>query len=316
MRDVLETRNRRMFLFITGACNRSCKYCFMKGNSYTEHMNKNIRSNALEKARSNDYQKITLIGGEPLLHPEFLDCVHEVINLGLDCSISTSGTDDNNLLRELFDLSLDDITVSLDSCDETVNDSLRGTGAYKKAINTIKLAIDSGIHVRVTSTINGLNKDNILDTIKELSRMGIFQMDFHLLSYNGNAKKNRNLGLSPMEWVELRKEISSFDHSGMAISIPYIWLDSHDPLASEYCEHCEMVNFDRISVMPNGDCYLCTLAIGEEAPFCNIVDNFPSLSEIKADFDKYHICHCERQIGMKECEKYMYVCRFVKDKIV
>lgn len=316
MRDIYETKNRRIFLFITSRCKRSCKYCFMKNNNYNCDMPDVIRKTSLEYAKNNNYHNVTLIGGEPLLCNNILDYVDDVISSGLSCSISTAGTEDNTLLKELFAKNLDDITISLDSADEKINDSLRGKDAFKIAVNTIETALNSGINVRVTTTVNKLNKDYIQDLIYYLQGLGVFQIDFHMMSYNGGAKEHQNLGLAPKEWVQLRSDIQALSFSNIALSIPYIWVENNSELHNQYCKHCEMQNCDRLSIMPNGDCYTCTLAIGEELPCGNIMNEPPSSININGIFDSHYICRCENQIGTLTSDQYTYLCRFIKQKIV
>lgn len=316
MRNIQEIKNRRIFLFLTQRCTRNCSYCFMAKEEYSFDMPRKIRKAALEYAINNRYGAVTLIGGEPLLYPDLLECIDEVNSYGLRCSLSTAGTMDKAVLQTVLAKNLDDITVSLDSAEEQINDTMRGQEAFSTAVNTIKYALKLGADVRVTATIHQKNKNKLPELIMFLREIGVFQVDFHLMSNNGNAKALRDLGLSPAEYMLLRRELESLHLSGIGLSFPYIWVETDSEEYKNNSGYCDICERNRLSIMPNGDCFYCTLAIGEEKPHGNILRVPDEVSKQQCFFDKRGICHCEKQIETPTSTEYGYICRFIKEKVV
>ena len=314
MRNAYETGNRRLFLFITGQCPYSCDYCFMDYDGYRNHMTKDVFHAALSYAKYHQYPSVTLIGGEPLVHPNVLECIDAVNKMGFHCSISSAGIDNQDLLRDVWTRHLDDITISLDSADEAHNDRMRGIGAYRRAIHTIESALKAEINVRVTATVNNINKEDIPNLMSFLGNMGIFQLDIHLMSFNGKAKYRKDLEIIPQDWIYLREKLEDSRPSNLAIALPYLWVKRHSEVYAEYHSHCEMISRDRLSIMPNGDYFFCTLAIGEEMPYGNIM-NDSNYNDSSVIFSTDGICRCERQIGTTIDENYKYICRFIKRKV-
>ncbi len=235
---------------------------------------------------------------------------------GLLCSISSAGTDNLHLLHEVLARPIDDITISLDSADEKINDTLRGKGSFQRAVHSIEVIIKAGIPVRVTTTVNQLNKNGLSELLSFLQELGVFQADFHLMSLNGGAKAHNELEVSPNEWVSIRESLKSLPHSKLALSVPYIWVNTFSNAYTIFKQHCEMFNKDRFSIMPNGDIYTCTLAIGEEPPIGNILQGIKQDETFDSVFSGQNVCRCERQIGTTLSTNYKYLCRFIKEKLV
>ena len=65
-------------LSITNTCNKKCVYCFASdtlGEYGKTHMNITVFEKALEYLERSNLGQIRLLGGEPSLHPDFIDFV-------------------------------------------------------------------------------------------------------------------------------------------------------------------------------------------------------------------------------------------------
>ena len=78
-----------LLLFITGRCNLNCANCF----SVTSRSNQEMTiGQIMDIVKANPtFQKVDLMGGEPLLHPQLSRILRELKSLGKQVSIYTNG---------------------------------------------------------------------------------------------------------------------------------------------------------------------------------------------------------------------------------
>jgi MoaA/NifB/PqqE/SkfB family radical SAM enzyme len=104
-------------------------------------------------------------GGEPLLRGD----IGELINYAKSKDFKTSMVTNGSLVKKKLDeiRNIDILQVSLDG-PEHINDKLRGKGSYKRAVEGLKIARDSGIPVRVATV---LLDENMADGFSGLSHV-------------------------------------------------------------------------------------------------------------------------------------------------
>ena len=114
---------------VTGKCNMNCKHCFMASDnapmmgefSWEECLS------LLDECERCGIQTITLTGGEPMLHPHFMDIVRECARRRIDVGeVNTNGSFlTEEMLDEFKALGMDtEIKVSFDGIGH--HDWLRG----------------------------------------------------------------------------------------------------------------------------------------------------------------------------------------------
>ncbi len=83
------TYDKSLLLFITGKCNLNCKNCFSISTRNAKEMS---LDEIKEIIKTNDeYQKIDLMGGEPLLHPNVLEIIDYLKSINKSVSVYTNG---------------------------------------------------------------------------------------------------------------------------------------------------------------------------------------------------------------------------------
>ncbi len=142
-------------IHITDRCNLACTYCY--SNFYKRH-NPDI---SLENVRrivdafcDMGVMEVSLIGGEPFLHPAFPDIVSHIRGRHLFCSAVTNGS----FIATHLDTAkkLDMVCVSVDGPEE-INDITRGRGSYRKAMEGLRLCADNGINRSIRATLQKHN---------------------------------------------------------------------------------------------------------------------------------------------------------------
>ena len=106
----LSIRPNSVNLFITNLCNRRCPFCYLKDwitndEKKAHHMSlKNLRTLIRWLKRSKIYN-VQLAGGEPMLHPNLLDFVNELVKNNISIyGILTNGLGETELYKEVADI--------------------------------------------------------------------------------------------------------------------------------------------------------------------------------------------------------------------
>lgn len=109
-------------LELTTYCNLNCKFCFSKsGKPRKNEMGTKEIKRVIRQMKDAEVMSVFLTGGEPTLHPDFIEIVNYVFELGMDCFVLTNGTQLNAKLlsripnRIYFVMSFDGINSHLDS---------------------------------------------------------------------------------------------------------------------------------------------------------------------------------------------------------
>lgn len=177
---------------LTSECNYNCIFC------YTQKMSGEMQSLAfgkkiLHNLQNRGIEKINFVGGEPLCSPLIFDLCEIAKKTGFTTSIVTNGSLIDEKVISKFDGNLDWVGLSVDSSSEKTEKKLgRGTGNHiKNAINASELLHNSGIRLKVNTTVTKLNfEDDMTEIISLLSpeRWKIFQF-LHIIGQNDSAVK-------------------------------------------------------------------------------------------------------------------------------
>ena len=108
-----------------------------------------------------DLKAVTLLGGEPLLHPGIAEVCRDAKTMGLEVEICTNGH--FAFCRQIQALApyVDKLRISMEGLEAT-NDYIRQSGSFASAINTIKLADQLGVRLGVTMTVTSINLEEVV----------------------------------------------------------------------------------------------------------------------------------------------------------
>ena len=170
----------KMNLMVTGKCNLNCLHCFnAKDNAplNTELSYEDIL-NILDQARDIGVHAFTLTGGEPLVHPRFLDIVKAIYER--DMYIFELNTNGLLINQKMLD------TFKELNCYPLIKISFDGVGyhnwirqhpkAEDLTVKAIKLCIENGFRVKAQVQVNRKNVDVMMDTASLLNELGVYEM--------------------------------------------------------------------------------------------------------------------------------------------
>lgn len=89
-------KGKALNLILTTSCVRACPYCFARHAMATTAESGSIMSwenlvHAASFARSSGLRSLSLLGGEPSLHPDFVDMLAFLLDFGLELTVFTCG---------------------------------------------------------------------------------------------------------------------------------------------------------------------------------------------------------------------------------
>lgn len=170
----------RMNLMVTGKCNLNCLHCFNAKDNAPLNSEWDYQEllSLLDQAKDIGILSFTLTGGEPMVHPRFLDIVKEIYQR--DMSIFEINTNGFFLTQEILD------TFNSLRCHPLIKISYDGVGTHNwlrqnpsaeaKTIEAIKLCVKNGFPVKAQVQVHRKNVHTMMDTARLLSSLGVAKM--------------------------------------------------------------------------------------------------------------------------------------------
>lgn len=162
---------------ITGKCNYNCLHCFNAADNARLQSEFTLEEaeKLLDEAEKCGIIGFTVTGGEPMMHPYFMDIIRSIYKRNM--YVQELNTNGYFLTQEILD-ELKEIgcyplmKISFDGVGH--HDWLRNRkGAEKDALRAIKLCKDNGFAVMAQTNVHRLNLDSMLPTAKLLDSMGV-----------------------------------------------------------------------------------------------------------------------------------------------
>ena len=196
-----------LFFEITNRCNLHCRHCGSNCSTNGQSLTlENIE--AALKSVSHEKPMICVIGGEPLLHPEFFEIAGCVRSMGFSWGITTNATlIDEAAASKLRMAGMGTVSISLDGMEQS-HDSLRQQkGAWRRAIRGLKCLQNEGFEPQVTTVVHQGDFDELEPLYDLLCEMGITSWRPINVEPIGRACESDGLLLRPEQFAALIKYI-------------------------------------------------------------------------------------------------------------
>jgi radical SAM protein with 4Fe4S-binding SPASM domain len=176
--------NRKGPLFIlpwrcTQACTRSCLHCgFASNPPAPDALGTEETKRIIDEIYDFGASYLGVGGGEPLMRKDLRELISYAKKIGLKVSLLTSGYFLNSKIFENLVRNGVRISISVDGT-ESINDAIRGNGAYEKAVSAMKRASKAGLLdclvatlAKVDATRNNVNPKDMEHVIKLAEEYG------------------------------------------------------------------------------------------------------------------------------------------------
>ena len=155
------------FWEMTYSCNLRCGHCGLAaGTPRSDELDSAEALAILDNISESDTRYLLLLGGEPLIRKDFID-IAEYASRRFHVSVCTNGIlIDRVYAEKMKDAGVQMVLLSLDGATAKTHDSLRGDGAFEKAIQGLENALDAGLHVCIMYAVSKKNLHELPETLK------------------------------------------------------------------------------------------------------------------------------------------------------
>jgi MoaA/NifB/PqqE/SkfB family radical SAM enzyme len=248
---------------VTNKCGRRCIYCEVSAEYSTsgdleEYNFFNSKENVLkvinEFSGGSKPKVISVLGGEPLLHPNLPFIVKKLKEKNIKINITTKGTGRYDAIREVLSTGVDEISFSIDSTDrDTVNHMVGSKTAYDEIMKCIEIAKGFDAELSITSIITSANLTEIRKIIEFSLKNRISVI--HFIAVRPQGRCTSKLAISREQKDELYSYLShAKEQYRGALKILYTF--NADNCSDGICDRC-MNKIKRISIKPDGQLVSC-----------------------------------------------------------
>jgi len=189
-------------LEISHRCNLNCRMCPQAADRAARSqagqvldMPLNVLKHVVDDAARRPLYKplVHLIGGEPLLHPQFAEAAAYVTGKGMRCSVTTNGTLLERYASQLVRLEVRDVRISLDGPEPVHNDIRGAAWVFARSVRGIESLLqarrESGArhpHVSINCVITGANYRQLGEVVDLAAQLGVDSLGLqHLMFADG-----------------------------------------------------------------------------------------------------------------------------------
>lgn len=163
--------DKKVILELLSSCNLNCEHCFYRqSNEFhsSDVLSKEKVFFLIDQFAKEGVKRLVFTGGEPTLHPNFIDISKYAISKIDRVTVCTNGVIlDECLENRVVDLNFAAYTVSVDSNLASYHDKFRGKkGALEKTLGFLKKLNDKNRNISIHIALYKDNADHIEDIIK------------------------------------------------------------------------------------------------------------------------------------------------------
>lgn len=156
----------KMDVALSEKCNYRCIMCRRQPDEEAT-LDRTVVFEVMEQARELGLKVISFCGGEPFVHPDFVEIAERAIDLGFKVQLTTNGSLVTAEALERLS-GLDCLTVSIDAL-QTTHDRIRDVpGAFERAVQALQLAGQAGITCGTNTVIQHQNARELLPLFEHL----------------------------------------------------------------------------------------------------------------------------------------------------
>lgn len=258
----------RVYFDPTYRCNLRCRHCITSSSpdaAMADELDLPGIKQLAEELASIGVFEITITGGEPFIHPDIFEIIRCIQDSGLNLTIASNGTlITPQKAEKLSELGVQDIRISIDG-HEAVNDSIRGKGTYKRAMEGVQNLVQAKVPVSVRTTLTKNVNDGLEYLFMDLNKAGVDNLKAAVIKEAGNAILEKNsdlLGYRPDEET-MQYLLSLGEKNGITVELSSDDFDFGTAMAGDRKLRKKGHNtcgagFETAYISPTGEMLICS----------------------------------------------------------
>lgn len=278
----------QIYFNLTKKCNLRCSYCYAKAEMKNKLHEKPLKfwiDIVLQLKDLNPKSTVCFTGGESLLFEGFWELAEKIRNNGLGLSLITNGTISKSEEASRFKTLFQNVKISIDSLDESINSLTRGIGSLKKAKGFLDALVAEGVKPTIMVVVTKLNAERLADFESVYGR-DVF-VTFQPMYKMGRASDNDDLGMTAADYYNALNMTKIDKMKG-----------DNEIIRNRKLEWCGMGR-NVLSVESDGKVYPCQLLHNEELQIGDLnIDDMGTIW-LKSPYKNYSVddiedcCVCE-----------------------
>ncbi|MFQ6034372.1 MAG: radical SAM protein [Sedimentisphaerales bacterium] len=177
---------------INSACNLGCLHCCEEaGHSMPDEMTREEALDFCQQIAEQNTPYVAISGGEPLLCPHVFDVCQAIRDSNISLKIETNGEFiDEQVARQLAELKLRSVQISLDGATAETHERLRLKGDWEKTIAACKYLLEYGVNTEIVFVPTRFNVHDVGEIIDLAYSMGVYGFYTGKIMRIGRAAKN------------------------------------------------------------------------------------------------------------------------------
>ncbi len=160
---------------LTSKCNERCVHCYIPHENKITDITPELYYSVLEQCKEMGLLTLTLSGGEPMLHKNFLDFLRKAQEYDFSVNILTNLTLlTDEIVEEMKKNRLSSVQVSLYSMNPAIHDEItQMKGSFEKTKNAILKLVENDIPLQISCPTMKQNKNCYVDVINWAKKLKV-----------------------------------------------------------------------------------------------------------------------------------------------
>lgn len=202
---------------ITSECNERCIHCYIPHENKNKEIDSELFYNIIEQCRDMNVLNLTISGGEPMLHTNFLDFIKKCTEYNFSINILSNLVYFNEEIFNIFiNNPLISVQTSLYSMDENIHDNVTQVkGSYKKTMYAILKLVENNVPLQISCPILKQNMNSYYDVVEFGDKFGIsVSSDYIILGRYDSSTSNldHRVSLENIKHIETSKKESNSEY--------------------------------------------------------------------------------------------------------
>ena len=229
-----------LYFYLTEGCNLLCRHCWLAPIQRTPEepgpvIDPELFYSIVEQGKALGLSGVKLTGGEPLLHPNFLEFVDFIKEQGLSLTVETNGTlCTQEIAEKIASVKRVFVSVSLDGVDAETHEGVRGVeGSFEAALQGIRRLVSVDIHPQIIMSIMRNNRGQMESLVRFAEELGAESVKFNVVQPIARGEKLHEQGetLSSKELVEtgewVEQELAPSSKIRVIYHHPHVFVPLH-----------------------------------------------------------------------------------------